>query len=95
VAAIMLLFAAMNANRSLATTRIAPISWKAKGKSWSSFANRHGDWGRDAALWLGRRVGRQSLAELGNLAGGLDYAVVSKVIARLSRPLTSNAVLGD
>jgi hypothetical protein len=68
---------------------------KAKGESWSSFANRHGDWGRDAALWLGRRVGRQSLAELGKLAGGLDYAVVSKAIARLSRQLTSNAVLGD
>jgi hypothetical protein len=51
---------------------------QAKGESWSRFANRHGDWGRDAALWLGRRVGRLPLFELGKLAGGLDYAVVRK-----------------
>ena len=32
----------------------------------------HGDWGRDAALWLGRRAGRLRLAELGRLAGGME-----------------------
>ena len=51
---------------------------KAKGEAWDDFAHRHGDWGRDAALWLGRRAGRLPLRELGELAGGSDYAVVSK-----------------
>ena len=60
---------------------------RAKGEGWSEFVNRHGDWGRDAALWLGRRAGRLKLAQLGKLAGGLDYAVVSKAIARFGQRL--------
>ncbi|HEV2391996.1 MAG TPA: hypothetical protein VG146_06495 [Verrucomicrobiae bacterium] len=40
-----------------------------KGETWDQFAQRHGDWGRDAALWLGRKRGGLSLAELGKLAG--------------------------
>src|SRR5437867_9268561 len=35
------------------------------------FSGRHGDWGRDAALWLGRRQGRLKLAELGQAPGGM------------------------
>jgi hypothetical protein len=62
---------------------------RAKQERWESFANRHGNWGRDAALWLGRRAGRLPPRELGRLAGGLDYAVVSKAIARLSGRLSS------
>jgi putative transposase len=68
---------------------------RAKEESWQEFAERHGDWGRDAALWLGRRAGRLSLTELGKLAGGLDYAVVSKAIACFGRRLCLDAVLRE
>ena len=68
---------------------------QAKGRSWAEFADCHGDWGRDGALWLGRRVGRLSLAEVGKLAGGLDYAVVSKAIARFSRRLVADVALRE
>jgi len=68
---------------------------RAKGERWVEFANRHGDWGRDAALWLGRRVGRMRLAQLGELAGGLDYAVVSKALARFGQRLTLDASLRE
>ena len=68
---------------------------RAKGEAWENFANRHGDWGRDAALWLGRRAGRLPLSELGKLTGGLDYAVVSKAIARFGRRLASDAPLRE
>ena len=68
---------------------------RAKGEDWPDFAQRHGDRGRDAALWLGRRVGRLPLLELGKLAGGLDYAVVSKAVARLGRRLASDANLRE
>jgi hypothetical protein len=61
-----------------------------KGESWNEFAQRHGDWGRDAALWLGRCAGRLRLAELGGLAGNLDYAVVSKAIARFEKRLRTD-----
>ena len=39
-------------------------------------------------MWLGRRAGRLKLAELGKLAGGLDYAVVSKAMARFGQRLS-------
>ncbi len=58
-----------------------------KRESWATFANRHGDWGRDAALWLGRRTARFPLAGLGKSTGGLDHAVVSKALARFGRRL--------
>jgi hypothetical protein len=56
-----------------------------KGEGWGEFCDRHGDWGRDAALWLGRRAGRLSLAELGRLAGGMEYAVVAQALNRFGR----------
>ena len=79
----------------------SPVSWarilyaleQAKGETWDEFSGRHADWGRDAALWLGRRVGRLRLAELGGLAGGLDYANVSQAIARFSRRLAGDPPL--
>lgn len=75
--------------------RIVSALEQAKGESWASFAERHNDWGRDAALWLGRRAGRMSLAELGQAAGGLDYAVVSKTLARFGRRLGLDEVLRE
>jgi REP-associated tyrosine transposase len=72
-----------------------PVSWERivagleefKSESWDSFSQRYGDWGRDAALWLGRRLGWLRLAELGRLVGNLDYAVVSKAVSRFERRL--------
>src|SRR5437016_14181099 len=60
---------------------------------WEEFSGRHGDWGRDAALWLGRRRGRYSLRELGQLAGGMDYAAVGQAVSRFGRRLQSAADL--
>ena len=68
---------------------------QAKGESWTGFVDRYGDWGRDAALWLGRRIARMSLAELGKAAGGLDYAVVSKTMARFGRRLSVDLALRE
>jgi REP element-mobilizing transposase RayT len=66
-----------------------------KGESWDEFAERHGDWGRDAALWLGRCAGRLRLAELGKLVGNLDYAVVSKAIARFEQRMRTDPQLRE
>ena len=79
----------------------APIGWErivsaleqAKGEAWDVFARRHGDWGRDAALWLGRRGGRLRLAQVGALAGGLDYATVSKAVSRFCQRLADDPAL--
>ena len=60
-----------------------------KGEKWNCFRDRHGDWGRDLALLLGRRECGLKLAELGELCGGLDYrtvgTAVTKAIARVGK----------
>jgi len=79
----------------------ARVTWRqivaaleqSKGESWAQFSQRYGDWGRDAALWLGRRRGRYRLAGLGQLAGGMDYAAVGQAVARFSRRLEQRGPL--
>ncbi len=43
------------------------------GRWWEEFRDRYGDWGRDAALYLGRQRGRLKLEELAGLSGGVRY----------------------
>ena len=56
-----------------------------KREDWEAFRDRYGDWGRDLALWAGRRYGGLSLRELGERAGGMDYTAVAMAIRRLAR----------
>ncbi|HLH56844.1 MAG TPA: hypothetical protein VKY92_24875, partial [Verrucomicrobiae bacterium] len=64
-----------------------------KGCPWEDFSQRYGDWGRDAALWLGRQRGRYTLGELGQLAGGLDYAAVGQAVSRFGKRLQKGGEL--
>ena len=65
-----------------------------KQEKWAAFRDRHGDWGRDLALYLGRREFGLSLRELGKAAGGVDYAAVSAAIKRFERRLAREHSLG-
>jgi len=56
-----------------------------KGLKWDDLVDRHGDWGRDLALYLGRRLGGMKLKELGREVGGADYAAVSMAVKRFER----------
>ncbi|HMP74292.1 MAG TPA: transposase [Kiritimatiellia bacterium] len=56
-----------------------------KGERWDQFMDRHGDWGRDLALWIARRRGGMTLRELGEKAGGMDYSAVSEAIRQFDR----------
>jgi hypothetical protein len=58
-----------------------------KGEKWAQFRDRRGDWGRELALYLGRRLGGMKLRDLGQEAGGLDYAAVSAAIKRFEARL--------
>jgi REP element-mobilizing transposase RayT len=73
--------------------RIIAALEEARGESWEDFSHRHGDWGRDAALWLGRRHGRYRLGELGELAGGMDYAAVGQAVSRFGKRLAQGGSL--
>lgn len=55
-----------------------------RGERKNRFWDRHGDWGRDLVLWGARRYGGLTLAELGALAGGVDYTAVSMALKRLA-----------
>ena len=70
-----------------------PSTERVKGEPWEAFHSRYGDEGRDAALWLGRCRGRLSLAQLGTLAGGLDYAAVGQAISRFGKRLDKEPAL--
>jgi putative transposase len=64
-----------------------------RGESWEAFRDRHGDWGRDAALWLGRKRGRLSLRQLGDAVGGVAYGAVGQAVKRFDQRLESDAAL--
>lgn len=56
-----------------------------KGQRWKDFRDQHGDWGRDLALYLGRKRCGLKLKALGELAGGIDYVSVSGAVRRLEQ----------
>lgn len=58
-----------------------------RAEPWTRFRDRYGDWGRDLALYLGRKSACVPLAELGRAAGALDYAAVSVAVKRFERRL--------
>jgi hypothetical protein len=58
-----------------------------KGEPWQAFAERHGDWGRDLGLWLGRRHGAMRLKELAQEAGLSNYRSVATVLKNFERRL--------
>ncbi len=72
---------------------IAALEQARGGEKWEQFSNSHGDWGREAALWFGRRHGRLRLARLGELAGGMDYAAVSVALRRFGQRIAKDAKL--
>jgi chromosomal replication initiation ATPase DnaA len=44
-------------------------------------------------MWLVRRVGRMTLSQLADAAGGLDYAAVAVALSRLAHRMERDAEL--
>lgn len=63
-----------------------------KRERWSAFQDRHGDWGRDIALYLGRCRAGLRLRELAAQVG-LDYSSVQVAVRRCEQRLTTDAAL--
>lgn len=57
------------------------------GGRWEEFRDRYGDWGRDAALYLGRQRGRLKLEELAEFSGGVGYTAVAQAIRRVRQQI--------
>jgi len=60
---------------------------KVKGEKWEEFRDRHGDGGRNLALYLGRREGGLTLAELAKGAGLKGEASVAMCLRRFGARL--------
>jgi REP element-mobilizing transposase RayT len=58
---------------------------RTKGEKWEAFRDRHGDWGRDAVLYLGRKLCGMKLRELAELAGGVDDATAGMGVLRFEQ----------
>ena len=54
-----------------------------KSEKWDSFRDRYGDWGRDLALWAGRRYCGMKLCELASRVGGLRDSAVTGAVKHL------------
>ena len=64
-----------------------------RGEPWKDFAQRHGDFGRDLALYLGRRFGGLTLSALGKLAADMKVMAVSLAVKRFAQKLTTDKKL--
>jgi len=59
----------------------------AKGEKWADFESRYGDTGAALAMWVARRCTGLTLHQIGEAAGGRDYAAVGMATLRLERRL--------
>jgi putative transposase len=73
-------------------SKIVEVVEQEKGERWDAFRNRHGDWGRDVALWLGRTAGRMRLRELAEVTE-MDYATVGAAVSRIGRRMGADEEL--
>jgi hypothetical protein len=64
---------------------VVRVMERIKREPWERFRDRHGDWGRDAVLWLARRHCGMTLKELGTAVGGIDYVTVCTSARRLEQ----------
>jgi REP element-mobilizing transposase RayT len=71
--------------------RVAGAVAATKGEPWDAFRDRHGDDGRDMALWLGRRHCGLTLGELGVAVGNASAAAVGSAVRRMDRLRLANA----
>jgi len=66
---------------------------KAKGEKWETFRDRKGDWGRDLALYLGRKRCGMPLGELGTAVGGIGSNSVGMAVRRFEARLREDGKL--
>ena len=61
-----------------------------RGERWDDFIGRHGDYGRDLALHIGRLKCGLTLRELGKEAGGMTVPCVAKACERMVKRLKTD-----
>lgn len=62
-------------------------------RPWAEFKERRGDPGREMVFWLARRHAGMTLGQLGERAGGADYAAVAMALRRFEWKMETDAKL--
>jgi hypothetical protein len=70
--------------------RVGPLF---QGQDWETLHTGHGNGALGAALYLARKHSDNTLRELGELAGGMQYPAVTMAIRRLAKRLEDNKAL--
>jgi len=66
-----------------------------KGERWEGFCDRHGDWGRDVVLLLGRKLCGLKLRELAELVGAQNEATIALAVKRVAVLVEKDAALRE
>ena len=64
-----------------------------RGECWDDFMGRHGDYGRDLALHIGRLKCGLTLRELGKEAGAMSVPSVAKACERMLKRLKTDRTM--
>jgi hypothetical protein len=75
------------------------VSWEAvvkaaeevRGAKWEEWRERHGDWGRDAAMHVAVRHGGMGLAEVVRAVKGIRYQAAAQAVKRFAASLKKDA----
>ncbi len=73
--------------------QVVAVVERMKRQNWEEFRNRHCDWGRELALFLGREKAGLKLAELAVAAGSATVSAVSMALKRFGARLATDASL--
>ena len=55
------------------------------GRTWREMKERHGDWGRDGAMYVAVRYGGYRLAEVVTEEGGIEYGAAAVAVRRFEK----------
>ena len=72
---------------SVPVTTIVRLVEQKRGESWETFAQCHGDWGRELVLYLARKRSGLTLRQIGEALGEKQYKTVGKAVQRFEASL--------
>ena len=90
----------VNREEQTAARRLRPrVEWaevvrlteRLRGRAWAELWVRHGDWGRDGAMYFAVRHGGQRLAEVVGQIPGLRYPAAAQAVKRFGAALEQEA----
>jgi hypothetical protein len=81
--------AARRMRQRVSWSELVRAAEKIKGERWERWAERHGDWSRDALMYLGTRQGGLRLAEVAP-AAGLKYQAAAQAVKRFGEALADD-----